>query len=304
MVIFEGFGDAKPCRLTTDNASAVNPIHLDSDQGLVIESWSYPGKGKGIEFKGADYYIGNEGLYRFIKVDDHLDIESVTNRIYVDDARKKSSLLALVSALAKLQIHGALDNLGYPGPNLNFKNRAQIQDLINKLTGGGQEPGKAFLSLECGYIATVGVEIVRRNYEHQVMHNEKARCIHVDNPKYRDRGDWGHNLMEMDATGATGKTEPILVDLDLGNVFCYQCAHDDGPRVDRHYLSADEFLDAVRKGPKPDFRRLKKTQIDPDWVDQPWFGWRLLNDQDQWSWYQRVFGNLTKYGANDFECVR
>jgi hypothetical protein len=259
--------------VTPSPTSGPSVVNLDQINGLASDAeW--------IRFEGNTYHTVDDGLYRFVKICH--GVESVRNVIRVNDRHFTTikSRLELLSALSKLHVHGAVDN--DPNPNDTSYDEKYIVDLKSRAISQG------FLSAECGYIAGLGVRLMRDNLGDAEQRHQNARCIHVDaDASLHLDYDAGHQLMEVRDPLTTSM---VLVDLDLGYIF-YVC--DNGSKscsfAKMHLLSAQEFWKAVHDNLKPGFLPLSKGEIDPNYKDCPWLDWRFWTETDKWGWYKQMF---------------
>lgn len=271
LVTWEAFGDAQPCEVTPSTTPGSPIINLNAIDGLATDAqW--------ISFEQNVYHTNDEGLYRFVRVEN--GVKQIRNVIRIEDKDFKTieSRLELFSGLSKLHIHGNSNNqkTGDTPPN----DSTYIKSLKIEVMS------KGFVATECGYIAGLGVQLLRDNLNDQS--NQNVRCVHVEaDASLNLTYDKGHQLLEV-RDPITKKM--VLVDLDLGYVF-YTCGtNSEHCSIENmHFLSPTEFWEAAHKNRKPGFLALSKGEVDPMYTDYPWLGWRLWTEYDKWGWYRQVF---------------
>jgi hypothetical protein len=269
LVLFEAFGDAQPCALVAKDDVQQPTVDLTPDVGLVVDDkWlrDHGHNAEWIAFLGHRYHFHDEGLYRFISMGSS-GTNGIHNVIRIRGIEKTESLLALMSGLSKLHVHGELDQAN--APPCSSPPDAFLQALKDRLTTGN--PPRASLSVQCGYIAGLAKKIMQDN-----KFANSTRCVNAVG-RQADIYDYGHELVEMQDV----KTNHwILVDLDLGYVFRDSVGN---------YMSAEDFWKAAQADRQPQFVPLSKAEIDPNWLDRPWFQWRVWTPRDRWNWYKQVF---------------
>ncbi|MCX7705228.1 MAG: hypothetical protein N2115_03080 [bacterium] len=212
-----------------------------------------------VEFKNNIYNINREGLYRFTTI-----TKGVRNLIMIEN---KNSLMPILKALSKIQVHGNRD-ICY-----------SLEERKNLVLS------RYWISLTCGDISVLAKEILKdAGFTSRLL-----SALTTD--------DWntynnGHMLLEVFFPLIK---RWVLVDIDMGYVFLQ----------DDVLIDAMTFWKCVKHNRRPVFIRLSEKEIDPLWLEKNGFSyaymWRNIvkDENSKWNWYRRIFQSFGFQDEND-----